>query len=600
MSIGLLQELEQETRRLFVAGSKLASGDLRLGKLLPQLRKLGEAAPVFARVAQAVEQATEAGEDNPSVKLLELSTLLSSILYTQGMTESKGEALPLEGGENFRQTSSTYRRLSPVLEALSQKGQGRLEVIRQARQDGLFDDYRLLIPAVAALDESYPEISDFLESEVVPLYGRDALPVLRRQFRMDGGKGDARRLQLIHRQLGSSGMELYLEAAEAGSQEIRTTAIGLLGHYPEQESFLLGQAGERRKEIRRAALSALATIGTPRAADRLFEALASPKDGELAVEPIANSRDEELILRVVSFARSAFDKLRESGESEETLGKLQTSLDALRSRDAEGMSELVRDILSEKSFTGLAASRIQESAARLLIGLSDPEARAFAVGLKDTHNHRFLDYSLRAAIWSLSPEEVYLRYSGYLTGTHESAGKLLLQAFLQLLPSLYEKMTEDGSRIAASLDPRWVQAFIRLDEAELVCRAAESPDRHTVNYLIGKCRRIVGIGNDYDIHCFLALFHIGYPDASEVLMDALTSGAGRQMYYLYGLQEFLLLQLSASSADRLVRLAENEVPYESTRKKLIEIAEAIRTKPQDEQGEFGDKKGWSKWISKMF
>ena len=125
-----------------------------------------------------------------------------------------------------------------------------------------------MIPVVAALDESYTEIADLLVRKIVPLYGADALSVLKEQFKLEGGKGDARRLQLIHRILGRSGMPLYLEAAQSGSQDVRVAAIELLGEYPEQEGFLLEQADERRKEVRRAALQALSRIGTPRTSER--------------------------------------------------------------------------------------------------------------------------------------------------------------------------------------------------------------------------------------------------------------------------------------------------------------------------------------------
>ena len=105
MSVELLNEVNQEVRRLFIAGGKLAQGDSRLGRLQPSLRKLGESAPVFARVAQALDQTIDPNTDNPSIKLLELATLLHSILYTQGQTETKGaEPVPLQGADNFKTT----------------------------------------------------------------------------------------------------------------------------------------------------------------------------------------------------------------------------------------------------------------------------------------------------------------------------------------------------------------------------------------------------------------------------------------------------------------------------------------------------------------
>lgn len=85
MSIPLLYETQTEVRRLCIAGCELATDDFKLKKLLPQMQKAGENAPVFARVADALNQVLQPGGSN-SVKLLELANLINAILYTQGQT----------------------------------------------------------------------------------------------------------------------------------------------------------------------------------------------------------------------------------------------------------------------------------------------------------------------------------------------------------------------------------------------------------------------------------------------------------------------------------------------------------------------------------
>ena len=47
-----LYDLQQELNRLFIAGSKFAKNDPRLQKHVPILKKLGEKAPVFNKLAQ--------------------------------------------------------------------------------------------------------------------------------------------------------------------------------------------------------------------------------------------------------------------------------------------------------------------------------------------------------------------------------------------------------------------------------------------------------------------------------------------------------------------------------------------------------------------
>ncbi|THF84427.1 HEAT repeat domain-containing protein [Cohnella fermenti] len=597
MSIELLKQLDHEIRRLFVAGSKLASGDVRLAKLLPALGQIGQSSPVFARIAQAVEQTIDPNTERSSAKLLELAVLIRSILYTQGQTELAGVQTPITGTDHFPITSLPFRELNPVLLALTVKGQGRLEVIHQAHKDGIFRDYRLLIPAVTALDESYSEIADYLEASIIPQYGADALPVLQQQFRPDGGRGHARRLQLIHRILGRSGIQLYEHAAATGSLEVRTAAIGLLGHYPEQEPFLLEQADERRKEVRRAALLALSNGYTSKASDRIYGALIS-KDRELAVEAIRQSSDDSLRRRTIDFAAAMFDQWRTGAKQEEALDQLRTALEALRGHRTTGLLELLRSLLSDPTFFTQDTSQLQETAAQLLLSLDTSEAQAFAVSLKDTNKNKLVDYSLRAAVRSLSPTEVYDQFHGYFAkGAGTAAAKLLSGVFHSLLPSVYARMTDEAGRAEpVVIDPRWGDIFIKADIAELVCRTAHKPNGAIIRYLKSKCQESkTGLGNDVAVNACLALFHIGCEEAPEVLMNDLVPKTRRTIYYLNQAQLLLLGLLPASYANRLASFAEEAIPYESVRKQVAEVADWVRTRPQDEQ------RGWVQWItSRMF
>src|SRR6187200_2253293 len=99
MSIPVLAQVYDETRRLAIAGSAVAPGDFRLKKLIPPLEKSGEKAPIFAKVAQAAKAVVDSNEKTASVALLELATLVSAILYTQGETGAAGDLEPIESAD---------------------------------------------------------------------------------------------------------------------------------------------------------------------------------------------------------------------------------------------------------------------------------------------------------------------------------------------------------------------------------------------------------------------------------------------------------------------------------------------------------------------
>src|SRR5688500_13063689 len=177
MSIPVLVQVYDEMRRLAIAGSAVASGDFRLKKLIPPLEKSGGKAPVFAKVAQAVQAVVDSNEKTASAALLELTTLVNAILYTQCETGIAGDVKPLETTDLGAQaTQATARVLKPLLEALSSTGSGRMELVRDAFERGTFKDLRLVKPALHGLDDPYSEIADFIADKVLPLYGQAILP----------------------------------------------------------------------------------------------------------------------------------------------------------------------------------------------------------------------------------------------------------------------------------------------------------------------------------------------------------------------------------------------------------------------------------------
>ena len=164
MSIPVLIEVYDEMRRLAIAGSAVAPGDFRLKKLIPPLEKSGEKAPVFAKVAQAATAVVESNEKTASTALLELTTLVNAILYTQGETGAAGDFADLPSIDMGVQTSSqaSARVLKPLMEALTTTGSGRLEIISEAHKRDAFRDLRLVKPALNAIDDPYPEIGEFV------------------------------------------------------------------------------------------------------------------------------------------------------------------------------------------------------------------------------------------------------------------------------------------------------------------------------------------------------------------------------------------------------------------------------------------------------
>lgn len=620
MSIQVLTDLHREVRRLFIAGSGLAAGDLRLAKLVPQLRQLSGTAPVLGKVADVVSQLCEADRERAPGKLLELGALLHAILYTQGAADAKGEfqefepygLLPGDAGSGTfaSATPATFRQLKPLIDALTERGPGRLEVIRQGCEAGLFADMRAHVPAVIALEDPSSEIAEFVAAHVIPAIGTPALPILHNQLDLTGGKGDARKLQLIHRQTAAGAEELVVQAASEGSQEVRIVAIELLADYPGQEEYILEQSRDKKKEIRRAALHALSGLGTGKAAARLLEAL-SGKDQDIAVEPVRVCGNERLTADVIGYAAALSDQLRSEGQADASgdkaakekavaavAEKLHYALQALDGKREPAVTAFLMTLVPDTSLPAKESANIREQAAELLLDMETPETDLFLHELRDRRDLRLLSYSFRAAMRSLTAAEWHDAYEPFVRNRKQAEAKELLEVLRSAAMrfDIMEDSDEERERSPKEWDGRWIYRFVELDETELVCRLVQGPDDKVEAYLSGKFAAEPKLIKHGTVHILLALFKLGHAEAAELTMKAFEAVTSRQLYYLDREKAALLLQLPRAYADRLRTYAEG-LAYEGVKNEMLEIAELIGAKPeQPEQTTKGA--GWIEWIKR--
>jgi hypothetical protein len=345
MSIAVLVQVYDEARRLAIAGSAVAAGDFRLKKLIPPLQQAGEKAPVFGRVAQAAQAVVDSNDKTASGALLELATLVNAILYTQGETGIAGELTALQttdlGGQA---TQSSARVLKQVMEALSSTGSGRLELVRDAFERGMFKDLRLVKPAINALDDPYPEIGQFMAEKVLPLYGQAIVTELRAKLDIKGRGGNLHRLQLLHELDPQGSRELIQQALADGSREMKVAAIECLGTGSEDLAYLLEQSKSKAKDVRAAALRALTAAGT--SAAEVVAALKKAIDGpdlELIGTRVKRSNLPEIRAYVLEQAEKQLEQ-------------------TLKCKDAK--------------LQGTAIIRVQQLVSSL-DGSSDPKAEAF-------------------------------------------------------------------------------------------------------------------------------------------------------------------------------------------------------------------------------
>lgn len=578
MSIAVLTQVYDEMRRLAIAGSVVAGGDFRLKKLIPPLEQAGAKAPVFAKVAQSVKTLVESNEQTSAQALLELCTLVNAVLYTQGETGLAGTIKPIETTDLGPQTTQASARvLKPLLEALSTTGSGRLEIIRDSFERGAFRDLRLVKPALNAIDDVYPEISQFIGNKVLPLYGKAILPELRAKFDIKGRAGHLRRLALMHSLDPVGSREIVKQALDEGSKEIKVAAIECLGETAEDLTYLMEQAKAKAKDVRGAALKALTRVDANEAVEVLKKALAGA-DLELAVRPLRQNRNPKLLAFVIDEAEKQIDAAFAATEKKDVskhTERLMTLLQCMDQRDDKateafllklfGRREEVVHLKGEPS--GLD---INDRVAELMSSASK-KAQQTLVNAHATLSFESLGTAFVAAVRSMKPGDVFDLFSPYLIKVD---GKKARDPASNRSARVIEAITcpwrlrsydveqdaddDDGDTKPRQIqwDPRWLDAAVKLKDLSLVSHLAR-PGHSACNELLSQAfaENLKKSKDIYDAHSVLeTMVKIQHPAATDSLLATLKKhGTSKQTWGVYWVGR-LIPELPASAIEPLEEL----------------------------------------------
>ena len=566
-----LYELQQELNRLFIAGSKFAKNDPRLQKHIPILKKLGEKAPVFNKLAQDVEELLQLDAQQSAEKLLSLSTLLYSVLYTQGTTTEEGAAVA-DQVPNVAladvNTQYSYLQLKPVLQALTQSNSGRLETVKDAYARGIFKDSRTFGYLSFALADKYSELADYIMEVVIPASGKAMLPFLVADFKLEDKVENVRRLRLLYK-LGYAEVDGLIDKIFAESlPNLQAEAIAILSDKKDEktEDFIITLTGDKNKTVRGAAYKALAKIGTQRSVDKLYELYSNNKqkgNGELLAEAIASVPLATHYQPFLQKVRERFEALLSMDEADEkaltaAFERLPTEWEILKNKDYPETYVLLGDILSNKRFDGMAKKRsashynIAPCLNEILNTLDDNKVLDFyeqyatdvfgntwTSQLAVNYLYRVLDSKERFSKEKLY--EVFAPQFNKAINARDMIEALAGTAYSYSYSSYTVKYTDRELLAKEKLDPRWADllcnylAGSRVDnsfntDALMVLDRIEE-DSERVNYLITKA---LTKSSAYTIErLYRLIIKRKMPNKFEVLYESLAKMPKNDLLYYY-------------------------------------------------------------------
>ena len=560
MSLVLIQESAKEARRLAIAGSPLAVGDFRLKKLIAPLEQAGAKVPVFAQVAKAIGEVVNGKEADSAANLLNLSTLLNAILYTQGQSGTDGDYRELESlATSCTSTRTPARVLKPLVQALTSTGGGRFEVVKSACERGAFNDLRLIDPCIRALGDIYPELADLVAEKILPAYGPGIVPRLKATLDLKGKKSDARKLGLMHQLDPAGTLELCKTALEDGSPEVKAAAIAGLGKHEECLPLVMEQVKAKNKLLRAAALEALAEHDRPEIT-KLFTELVQGKALELLAGPFRVLRNRQVLNALLEEGKRVFALILKGEESQvprfgEVLECLATRKDAeveacllgfFAKSDALAKVKAKTIVITGQNsmFTG---ADLLEHLTGLLYQIGSPNTMAVILERREALPAAVFPQVLRSALRLWPADKVYQEFSPLL-GQTKGAGREKADVIEHFVAATNwegdSRFNPVGFRgdldaeqeqgvLKTAWDPRWLDAAIKADRQSMVCCLARAGHQAAVTYLlnVGDAKKTSDSGS-----LIRALARCQYPKVTEFFLDLVAKKTKGAKYLDYELQ----------------------------------------------------------------
>jgi HEAT repeats len=539
MSLALIQESAKEARRLAIAGSPLAVGDFRLKKLVAPMEQAGAKVPVFAQVAKAIGDLVNGREADSAANLLNLSTLLNAILYTQGQSGAEGDYRELEAfATTCSSTRTPARMLKPLVQALTTTGGGRFEIVKSACERGAFNDLRLIDPAIQALGDIYPELADLVAKKILPIYGPGIVPRLKATMDIKGKKQDARKLGLMHQLDPAGTLELCKTALEDGSPEVKAAAIACLGKHEECLPLVLEQANAKNKLLRAAALEALAEHDRPEIT-KLFTELIQCNALDILAGPFRALRNRQILNSLLAEGKRVFDLILKGDE--EQIPRYWEILDCLGHRKEPEVEEFVLTCFGQgdrvaklkgAKNSNVAGADLIVRLTSLLYGMGLPKTLGAILAKHGALPPLAFGYVLRSALRTWPADKIYQEFSPLL-GQTKGAGKeknFELQRNIRAgcrggaAETGYFEGAEcdsDGALTPKSVewDARWLDAAIKADELDIVCCLARPAHKRAVTYLVNA----IDSKNRFQTDSMMeALARCQYSKITDVFLDQVT------------------------------------------------------------------------------
>lgn len=235
-----LFELQERLNSAALAGADLISEDFRLKKAIDQFAEMSAVNPVFSKIYQTIKSLSDDTGDKTEL-LLEAITLVNAVCTAASVTGDPGQTREIESADTVP-VQCRYSEVSALQYALSEKGSGRYEIIKNAfdTDSEVLLDYRIKPYLYKGLNDGYMETGVLCGQILIKKYGREVINTLMDGFDRKGGTESVRKLRALEiMEASENDFFLSLVNDKSASVAVREEAVYALRFKEENTELLI-------------------------------------------------------------------------------------------------------------------------------------------------------------------------------------------------------------------------------------------------------------------------------------------------------------------------------------------------------------------------
>lgn len=386
MDVKLLHDLKFEVDRLYISGLRLINSNPRIANMTASLKKYVEEEEACRELVDALEDLLEIGHVMCADSLSKVHSRLFYLLHLYGETiapdEEKFEQTPMFDINNVTHQRS-FLELRNVIDTLSETEEdleermeseaslerrrlGRPEVIKKAREEKLFDDFRTYPYLDKALASEQLEVVEVVEDIIKKDLGSKMVPFLLNNFEYDARIENLRRFTLLC-EIGYENLsEMLDEVIESNVTNLQSRALQYMLNNKAYEDQIISLADSTQKALREMAIIlGLAELKTEKAERKLCELYAkalrkkSRSEIELVMKALLQTKLQYTFADVLSLAEECFENLLAAGKKVDvdSFSSLRLAISVLKMNVNANVPEFFFKILFHADYNNIIKKR---------------------------------------------------------------------------------------------------------------------------------------------------------------------------------------------------------------------------------------------------